>query len=272
MDKPVNKKSKLKKQEILPKRVGGIYEKIYEYENIKTAIKAVCSSPNATKSKKNEKTNAKQQKEKYLGDIDKYTKIIQALLIEGRYKPRKLRRKEIYDGVRHKKRMIAKPCMIDKIVQRAVLQIIEPILTRRMYMYSCASIKGKGGTYCKRKIERAIARKNRKGKRYKNVKHTKYWEALDIKKCYDNILHCFLKFRLIKMFKDKRLLELLFMCIDIYWVKETAAGKRGIPIGTPFGHWFANIMLTPVDFVIKHIFKIKYYFRYMDDMLLFKGS
>ena len=45
MDKPVNKKPKLKKQEILPKRVGGIYE----YENIKTAIKAVCSSPNATK-------------------------------------------------------------------------------------------------------------------------------------------------------------------------------------------------------------------------------
>lgn len=165
-----------------------------------------------------------------------------------------------------------KPCMIDKIVQRAVLQIIEPILTRRMYMYSCASIKGKGGTYCKRKIERAIARKNRKGKTYKNVKHTKYWEALDIKKCYDNILHCFLKFRLIKMFKDKRLLELLFMCIDIYWVKETAAGKRGIPIGTPFGHWFANIMLTPVDFVIKHIFKIKYYFRYMDDMLLFSSN
>ena len=147
MDKPVNKKPKLKKQEILPKRVGGIYEKIYEYENIKTAIKAVCSSPNATKSKKNEKTNAKQQKEKYLGDIDKYTKIIQALLIEGRYKPRKLRRKEIYDGVRHKKRMIAKPCMIDKIVQRAVLQIIEPILTRRMYMYSCASIKGEYGRY-----------------------------------------------------------------------------------------------------------------------------
>ena len=26
------------------------------------------------------------------------------------------------------------------------------------------------------------------------------------------------------MFKDKRLLELLFMCIDVYWVKETAAG------------------------------------------------
>ena len=56
--------------------------------------------------------------------------------------------------------------------------------------------------------------------------------------------------------EEERLLELLFMCIDIYWVKETAAGKRGIPIGTPFGHWFANIMLTPVDFVIKHIFKI----------------
>ena len=58
-------------------------------------------------------------------------------------------------------------------------------------MYSCASIKGKGGRIA-RKIERARARKNRKGKTYKNVKHTKYWKLLDIKKCYDNILHCFL--------------------------------------------------------------------------------
>lgn len=30
--------------------------------------------------------------------------------------------------------------------------------------------------------------------------------------------------------------------------------------------------VTPVDFVIKHIFKIKYYFRYMDDMLLFSSN
>lgn len=264
--------SRLKKQPILPKRVGGIYEKIYDYENIKKAIKAVCSSPNATKPKHEEKDNAKRQKEKYLGNLDYYTKMIQELLITGKYKPKKLRIKEIYDGVRHKKRTIAKPCMVDKIVQRAVLQIIEPILTRRMYMYSCASIKGKGGTYCKRKIERAIARKNRKGKKYKNVKNTKYRIVLDIKKCYDNVLHCFLKFRLQKMFKDVRLLELLFSFIDIYCVKITEAGKRGIPIGTPFGHWFANIMLTPVDFIIKHVFKVKYYFRYMDDMLLFGSN
>lgn len=264
--------SKLEKMQKLPKRVGGIYEKIYEYENIKKAIKAVCSSQNATKSKNIQKVNAKRQKEKYLENLDYYTRMIQKLLITERYRPKKLRRKEIYDGARHKKRIIAKPCMVDKIVQRATLQVIEHILTRRMYMYSCASIRGKGGTYCKKKIERAIARKNRKGKKYKNVKNTKYWITLDIKKCYDNILHCFLKFRLTKFFKDSKLLNLLFNSIDIYWAKETAGGKRGIPIGTPFGHWFANIMLTPVDFVVKHIFKVKYYFRYMDDMLLFGSN
>ena len=64
MNKPVNKKSKLKKQEILPKRVGGIYEKIYEYENIKTAIKAVCSSPkrHEIKEKRKDKCKATERK------------------------------------------------------------------------------------------------------------------------------------------------------------------------------------------------------------------
>lgn len=264
--------SKLKKLPKLPKRVGGIYVKICDYKNIEKAIRKVCSSPNATRSKRSENGNAKKQKEKYLGNISYYTKMIQELLIEERYKPKELRRKEIFDGVRHKKRIIAKPCMIDKIVQNAVMQIIEPILTRHMYMYSCASIKKKGGTYCKRMIERAIARKNRKGKIYKNVKNTKYWIALDVVKFYDNILHCFLKFRLLKLFKDAKVLNLLFMSIDVYNVKITQAGKRGIPIGTPFGHWFANIMLTPVDFVVKHIFKVKYMFRYADDILLFGSN
>ena len=38
MDKPVNKKNKVKETRVLPKELSGIYEKIYEYENIKTAI------------------------------------------------------------------------------------------------------------------------------------------------------------------------------------------------------------------------------------------
>ena len=58
MDKPVNKKPKLKKQEILPKRVGGIYEKIYEYENIKTAIKAQ-TQQNQRKTKRQMQSNRK---------------------------------------------------------------------------------------------------------------------------------------------------------------------------------------------------------------------
>ena len=62
MDKPVNKKPKLKKQEILPKRVGGIYEKIYEYENIKKAIKAYAvaqTQQNQRKTKRQMQSNRK---------------------------------------------------------------------------------------------------------------------------------------------------------------------------------------------------------------------
>ena len=66
------------------------------------------------------------------------------------------------------------------------------------------------------------------------------------------------------------------VCKGYYYLRYTDQDKALVAeqstIGTPFGHWFANIMLTPVDFVIKHIFKIKYYFRYMDDMLLFSSN
>lgn len=39
MDKPVNKKPKLKKQEILPKRVGGIYEKSTNMKTLKRRLR-----------------------------------------------------------------------------------------------------------------------------------------------------------------------------------------------------------------------------------------
>lgn len=101
MDKPVNKKPKLKKQEILPKRVGGIYEKSTNMKTLKRRLRQHAVAQTQQNQRKR-KDKCKATERKVFRDIDKYTKIIQALLIEGRYKPRKLRRKEIYDGVRHK--------------------------------------------------------------------------------------------------------------------------------------------------------------------------
>lgn len=47
------------------------------------------------------------------------------------------------------------------------------------------------------------------------------------------------------------------------------SGKKGLPIGNYTSQIFANIYLNEIDQYIKHELKVKYYFRYMDDSILF---
>lgn len=41
-----------------------------------------------------------------------------------------------------------------------------------------------------------------------------------------------------------------------------------IPIGNYTSQYFANIYLNELDYYVKDRFKIKYYVRYMDDMVI----
>ena len=41
-----------------------------------------------------------------------------------------------------------------------------------------------------------------------------------------------------------------------------------IPIGNYTSQYFANIYLNGLDYYVKDRFKIKYYVRYMDDMVI----
>ena len=62
MDKPVNKKPKLKKQEILPKRVGGIYEKSTNMKTLKRRLRQYAvaqTQQNQRKTKRQMQNNRK---------------------------------------------------------------------------------------------------------------------------------------------------------------------------------------------------------------------
>ena len=69
------------------------------------------------------------------------------------------------------------------------------------------------------------------------------------------------KFR--KLFKDKNLLWLLDTVVD---------SSNNIPIGFYTSQWFANFYLTDLDHYIKEKLKIKYYIRYLDDMIIFSNN
>lgn len=80
------------------KRVGYIFEKIYNIDNIKLAISK------ASLGKREQK-----RVKVVLDDIDRYARYIQRMLINKTYKPTKPTVKRIYDGANKKERIIFKP-------------------------------------------------------------------------------------------------------------------------------------------------------------------
>lgn len=141
------------------------------------------------------------------------------------------------------------PYFPDRIVHHAVMNILEPIFisTFTTDTYSC--IKKKGIHAAARAVSLAL----------KDTVRTLYCLKLDIKKFYPSVDHEILKQLLRKKIKDKDLLWLLDGIID---------SANGLPIGNYLSQYFANFYLTYFDHWLKEIKRVKYYFRYADDIVI----
>ena len=71
--------------------------------------------------------------------------------------------------------------------------------------------------------------------------------------------HEILKQLIRRKFKDQDLLQLLDGIID---------SADGLPIGNYLSQYLANFYLTGFDHWLKEVKKVKYYFRYADDMVI----
>ena len=74
-----------------------------------------------------------------------------------------------------------------------------------------------------------------------------------------NILYNIIK----RKIKDDKLLWLIRQII------YSSPNLKGIAIGNYTSQLFANVYLNEIDQYIKHKLKVKYYYRYMDDSVLF---
>lgn len=140
-----------------------------------------------------------------------------------------------------------------RIVHHAIMLQIEQILTAMFTADTYSCIKGKGILAAFKAVRKAL----------KDVAGTKYCLKMDIKKFYPTIDHDTLKKILLRKFKDARLLNLLFGIID---------SAVGVPIGNYLSQYFANIYLTGFDHWLKEVKKVKYYFRYADDLVILSDS
>lgn len=90
-----------------------------------------------------------------------------------------------------------------------------------------------------------------------------YIVKMDIKKYFESIDKDILYQILNRKIKDKKLRWL------IKEILYSNGGKTGLAIGNYTSQVFANIYLNEVDQYVKHKLKQKYYYRYMDDSVIF---
>lgn len=153
-----------------------------------------------------------------------------------------------------KERLIFRlPYFPDRIVHHAVMNILEPIFVSTFTADTYSCIKKRGIHAAARALKSAL----------KDNTGTAYCLKLDIKKFYPNVDHAILKQLLRRKIKDKDLLWLLDGIID---------SAEGLPIGNYLSQYFANFYLTYFDHWIKEEKKVRYYFRYADDIVILSDN
>jgi RNA-directed DNA polymerase len=218
------------------KRIGKLYHQIISVENLRYA------------DQKAQKGKLKQ----YGVQIHNKNKESNILQLHNQLKERTYKTSEydvfkVYDP---KEREIHRlPYFPDRITHHAIMNILEPIFisTFTSDTYSC--IKERGIHALLKKVKQSL----------KDKKGTTYCLKFDIKKFYPNIDHEKLKILLRRKFKDRDLLWLLDEIID---------SSNGVPIGNYLSQYFANFYLSYFDHWIKENKRVKYYFRYADDIVI----
>ena len=228
------------------KRKGNFYKDICSKDNIRKAIIG------AAKGKKNRGNVAK-----ILENIDKYVDILYFMLSTKNIKLSPYKKMTIHDGANKKERIIFKPAFFpDQCIHWCLMLQLQPILLKGMYEYCCASVPNRGIHYGSKYIKRILK---------DDKKNTKYCLKLDIRKFYPSIDKNICKGKFRAIIKDYDVIELIDNIVD-------SNNESGLPIGNFTSQWFANFYLQDLDHYIKEKLHIKYYLRYMDDMILFSRN
>ena len=164
---------------------------------------------------------------------------------------------------RGKPRYIESPTIRDRIVQKVLTQqILIPYLTKPIIYDNYASLKGRGTTFARKRTDIILHRFVRK--------HgiDGYVLLIDIKKYFPSIDHAILKEMVhARINESPEIMNLIDYVIDC-----SSDSDVGLNLGSEAPQIFAVYYLNPVDTYIKTVRGVKYYCRYMDDLMILSES
>ena len=226
------------------KKLRNIYPLLYDNANI------IRAQYNAQKGK-GDRTEIK----RFNDNLNENLADLYDMLRDETYQPGEYRIKIIYEP-KERVIMIA-PFYPDRIVHHCIINVLGQhwyhIFTSNTY----ACIKGRGIHKCMEDVHRALVT-DRAG--------TRYCLKIDIRKFYDNVDHSALKRIIRYTIADEQMLRLLDKIID------SNGKEKGLPIGNFTSQYLANLYLAYFDHWAKEELGVKYYFRYMDDIVVLGAS
>lgn len=224
------------------RRIGGLWPAILSLENLLLAYRRARQGK-----------SGRPEVQWFALELENRLRELQEQLDRGSYRPGGYRQFSIYE---RKPRTISAAPFVDRVVQHALMNQVEPPLDKTFIHDSYACRRGKG-------VHRAVDRYQGWAGRYP------YAMKLDIRRYFASIDQAVLAGMLARRIKDRQVLT-LFDRILASWPPQ--GGDRGIPIGNLTSQMLANLYLDDFDHWIKQDLRIRAYLRYVDDLILLGDS
>ena len=219
-----------------------LYEQIYQFDNLYR------SAHQCRKGKTTAPATLR-----YFDHLEENLIQVHNELIWNMYTPRGRSQFYVFEP---KRRLIHAPPYYDRVVQRAIYNIIEPLVNKTFIHDSYACRTGKGthaGADRAQGFIRQVERSHGRAYAFK----------ADISKYFSSINHGILKRLLRGVIPCPRVLNLLFLIID-----DSPTAEVGVSLGELLNQLNANLYLHELDHFAKHHLKARLYTRYMDDFII----
>lgn len=184
---------------------------------------------------------------------------VKKALLDGAYLPQAVRRVDIpkpNGGVR----TLGVPTVVDRLIQQALHQVMQPLFEPR---FSASSYGFRPGKSAQQAVQAAAS----------HIRDGKRWVVdMDLEKFFDRVNHDVLMVRIANRVEDKRVLRLIrrFLQAGMTADGRTTERLEGTPQGGPLSPLLSNILLTDLDHELER--RGLSFCRYADDCNIYVRS